>query len=257
MKSTNIFRILIAILIFGFFSPNLLAQSTKKERNLITAGNSLYEEGKYSAALEKYKAALKANPSSAVAQYNMGLCELRLGTNQADTTQTAQKMKQEGSEAMRRVAQMAKEKPNLAAKANYNLGNVAFMDEDYNSALNFYKQALRLDPADNNARRNLRITQLKMQNQNQDNKDNKNNQDKDNKKDQEKEQEKKDDQQQNQDNQQQQQPPKQNPQQPDISDQAAEQILNAMENKENQTRARVANKEGQKSKGRMRSPYNW
>ena len=41
MKSTNIFRILIAILIFGFFSPNLLAQSTKKERNLITAGNSL------------------------------------------------------------------------------------------------------------------------------------------------------------------------------------------------------------------------
>ena len=41
-------------------------ESTRKERHNITAGNKLYNEGKYRAAMLKYQDALKENPSSAV-----------------------------------------------------------------------------------------------------------------------------------------------------------------------------------------------
>ena len=74
---------------------------------------------------------------------------------------------------MEMVAKMGSRKPDLASKANYNLGNVCFNSEDYKRALDYYKQALRLNPDDAAAKRNLRITQLKMQNDNQDKNDDK------------------------------------------------------------------------------------
>lgn len=252
-------RFLIILFLCFFFMPtgvDLLAQSnsTKKERNLITQGNKLYNDGKYKEAMQKYSMALQENPSSLVGKYNLGLSQIRLGSNSSDTTQTAKEMLAKGCQAMEQVANRGKENPDLASRANYNLGNVAFNSEDYQKAEGLYKQALRFNPDDNNARRNLRITQLKLK---QSQKQDKNN---DNKEDQDKDKEEKQDQNQNQQNQNQdqnkdQQPPKQN--QSDINPQTAEQILNAMENKENQTRARVANQQGEKSRGASRSRLNW
>ncbi|MCH5238240.1 MAG: tetratricopeptide repeat protein, partial [Muribaculaceae bacterium] len=176
---------------------------------------------------------MKENSSSAVAKYNLGLSEVRLGVNPADTSQTAKNMKKDGISQLQQVAKMAKEKPSLASRANYNLGNVSFIDEDYSSALNYYKEALRINPEDDDARRNLRITQLKLQNQdNQDNNQDQNQDQQEEKEDNKDNQDNKQDQNQDeQDNQQ-----NQSPQQQDINSQTAEQILNAIENKENQTR---------------------
>ena len=58
-----------------FSEPQLQAQensapSTKKERNHITKGNKLYEEGKFKEAMAQYQAALDENPSSVVGKYN-------------------------------------------------------------------------------------------------------------------------------------------------------------------------------------------
>lgn len=261
MKRYFIFLLLANLFVLGIFEPAYGQNvSTKKERNLITAGNELYEKGNFKDALSKYKEALKENASSSVAQYNLGLTEIRIGSNPSDTTQAAQEMLQSGCSLMEKVARMGSEKPGLASKANYNLGNVAFNSEDYGKAIEFYKQALRLNPDDNNARRNLRIAQLKQQNQ--DNQDNQNDQNQD--QDQQQEEQNND---QNQDQEQQQDQnnqdnSSQNNQQPqpqpgELNAQTAEQILNAMENKENQTRARVANEQGEKSNQRKRSRYNW
>ena len=139
------------------------------------------------------------------------------------------------------VILMAKEKPGLASKANYNLGNIEFNREKYAEAINFYKQALRIDPKDENARKNLRIAQLKQQNQNNDNKDNQDNkqdQQQDQNKDQQQDQDKNKDQNQDQ-NKDQNQDQKKDNQQQNINNQTASQILQAVDNKENQTRARV------------------
>lgn len=146
-------------------------------------------------------------------------------------------------------------KPVLASRANYNLGNLAFSNEDYQSALGLYKQALRLNPDDNDARRNLRITQLKLQNQNQDkDKDKNQKQNQDQNKDQDKDQNKDKDKDQNKDQNKEDKQDKQNqPQQNNsgMSPEAAKQILQAMENKENQTRNRLVN---QQQNGKPGSP---
>ncbi len=229
-------------------------ESNRKERNAITAGNKLYNDGRYRAAMLKYQEALKMNPNSAVARYNLGLSQIRLGSNPSDTTQTAKDMLKKGCESMEMVSKLGSQKPDLAAKANYNLGNVCFNSEGYPQALDYYKQALRLNPDDAAAKRNLRITQLKMQNQNQDKDKNQ-----DQNKDQNKDQNQNKDQDQNKDQNQDQQQNKNQQQQPqDINQQTADQILKAMENKENQTRARVGNgSQGDKTKGQNRSRKNW
>lgn len=237
-------------------------ESNRKERNAITAGNKLYNDGRYRAAMLKYQEALKMNPNSAVARYNLGLSQIRLGSNPSDTTQTAKDMLKKGCESMEMVSKLGSQKPDLAAKANYNLGNVCFNSEGYPQALDYYKQALRLNPDDAAAKRNLRITQLKMQNQNQDkdkNQDQNKDQNQDQKKDQNKDQNQNKDQDQNKDQNQDQQQNKNQQQQPqDINQQTADQILKAMENKENQTRARVGNgSQGDKTKGQNRSRKNW
>ncbi|MDE5676176.1 MAG: tetratricopeptide repeat protein, partial [Muribaculaceae bacterium] len=208
----------------------------------------------------KYQQALKENPSSAVARYNLGLSQIRLGSNPSDTTQAAKDMLANGAKAMEQISQLGREKPQLASRANYNLGNIAFNSEDYSNALNYYKQSLRLNPNDEAARRNLRITQLKLQNQNQDqNQDQQQNQDQnqDQNKDQNQDQNKDQQQDQNKD-QQQDQNKDQQQNQPDINQQTADQILKAMENKENQTRARVSTgNQGDKSTAKNRTRKNW
>lgn len=252
---------LVLVLAGAFFCQEARGEkieSNRKERNYITEGNKLYNEGRYRAAMQKYQQALNMNPSSAAGRYNLGLSQIRLGSNPSDTTQAAKDMLKKGCESMEQVAKLGGQKPNLASRANYNLGNVAFNSEDFSNALNYYKQALRLNPDDAAAKRNLRITQLKLQDQNQDkdkdqNKDQ--NEDQNENKDQNKDQEQKQNPDQNKD---QQQNKDQHYKQQDINQQTADQILKAMENKENQTRARVGTgNQGDKSTGRDRSRKNW
>lgn len=233
--------------------------STKKERNHITKGNKYYEEGKYKEAMTQYQLALQENPSSQVGRYNMALSEILIGSNPNDTTQAAKTMLERGVKGMEQVANLGIKRASLASKANYNLGNVAFNSEDYQKAVDYYKKSLRLNPEDDNARRNLRIAQLKIQNQDQ-------NQDQDQDQDQDQQDQNQDQKDQNQDQEQDQQDQNQDQQdqnqdqqdqQSAMNPQTAEQILNAIENKENQTRARVAGQNAEKSQQRNKNRRNW
>lgn len=237
--------------------PAFADGSSRQERRTILDGNRLFNEGKFSAAAKKYQDALKINPASAVGKYNLGLSQIKQVSNPKDTTARNKELLRKANENLSAVAGLGAQKPSLASKANYNLGNLSFNMEDYGSAINFYKQALRLDPNSDKARKNLRIAQLKQQNQNKDknkdqNKDqdkNKDqNKDKDKNKDQNKDQNK--DNQQNQDKQQQQQPNQMN-------QQTADQILQALENKEAATRAKFNASKAEKSTGNGRSRKNW
>ena len=156
------------------------------------------------------------------------------------------------------MASLARTKPGLAAKANFNLGNLEFNAKDYQKAVDYYKQALRIDPSDDKARKNLRIAQKNLQKKNQDqNKDNnQENQDKD-KNDKEQENEKnKNDKDQNQD--QNKDKDQKDDSRQNLSQQSAAQILQAIDNKESTTRARVnkANK-GDKSEASGRNTRRW
>lgn len=228
----------------AFATPN------RQERRFVSQGNELYKGGHYLEAGEKYKQALKIMPESKEAAYNLGLTYIRrAGEAQSDSLR--QQLVQAGAQAMQEVAQAFKDKPMLAANALFNLGNIAFNSQDFASAVDSYKQSLRINPNDENTRRNLRIAQKKLQ-QNQDNQNQDKNEENDNKDQDKDKQDQKQDQQQNQ-QEQQQQPPQQ-----EMNPQAADQILNAMENKENQTRARVnKSNNGEKAVGRGKNTKRW
>ena len=191
-------------------------RSTKRERNAIKEGNDLYGKQRYAEAETLYKKALEENPENTVAQFNLASSYLK---------QRGEDLVNKGDSLVRSADAMTGKlagapQPEIAQSAFYDRGNVAYKAEDYAAAIEHYKNALRRNPSDDNARENLRLAQLKKQEQDQD-KDN--NQNKDQNK----------DQQQDKDQQKQQQ------QQGSLSDANANQILKAMEDKENGTRRKV------------------
>ena len=253
-KYFQIILLLFAVLA-AYPSVSYAAKSVRAERRAVNAGNKLVMDGKLADAIRQYEAAIKANPESEVARFNLGLTQINLSKSVQNNDSLSQKLLSVGAQYMEQISRLGRENPSLASKASYNLGNLAFEKEDYAGAISMYKQALRLDPKFDNARRNLRIAQLKQQNQdknqNKDNKDNKENQDK-------KDQQDKQDHQQNQ-NQDQQDQKQQPPQQykSNINPQTAEQILKAVENNETHTRLQQGNPLGEQSSGARSSLKNW
>lgn len=256
------FKIFFSLMLIS--STTLFGQSVRSERRLINAGNDLFREGKYAEAVQKYRGALVENPSSAVAKFNLGLSRVTMAEKIEKNDSVSQRLLAEGINDLTEIARMGDKKSDLASKANYNLGNLNFEKEDYASAIQLYKQALRLNPNFNDARRNLRIAQLKQQNKKDNNKDNNQDNNRDQKDQQDKQQDQqnqdKKDQQNQQDqqqNQQDQQDKQQTPPDNEISPQTASQILNAVENNEAQTRARKGNKEGEKARGAAGNLRKW
>lgn len=247
--------ILMSVMLLGISAVPMAQASTRAERRLVTKGNKLYTERKFVEAESVYQEALRENPQSTSARYNLGLSQLRQVKNLKDSTPKTQKLIEGARQNFTEAARNVKQRPGIAAKANYNLGNMEFNMEQYQKAIDYYKQSLRIDPDDDNARRNLRIAQKKLQQQNQD-KD----KDKDKQNQNQDQQDKKD--QQDQKNQQQQQPQqqeqKQQPQEQKINEQTAQRILQAMDSKENQTRARVNRAaKGEKSIGNGGARKRW
>ena len=239
--------------------------STKAERNFIRNGNKLFEEKNYAEAEVEFNKALQANPSSAVAAYNLALT-LAMQAEPNDSTGIIQ----HADSLFNFAASITKDKQ-LKAMAHYNMGNLAYNSNQFDKAINDYKNALRAMPSDDDARYNLRMAQLKLQeqqqnqqNQNQDQNQNQNqnkDQNQDKNKDQNKDQnqqnqDKNKDQNQNQQDQQNQQNQNQNQnqnqqqqQQQSSSQQQAkagqmdersmQQVLKAMENKEKETQQKL------------------
>lgn len=244
----------IITLLISAMAVGLSAQTstTKRERNYIKEGNALFAKQRYAEAEVAYRKALEENAASEVATFNLASSLLKQSGN-ADPNKGNNPM----SEATQLLTDLAKNAQTaaIAEKAFYNLGNISFNNEKYQESINMYKNALRRNPDNNDARDNLRLAQLKLQQQqqNQDkdqNKDKKQdkNQDQKQKQDQNKNQDQnqnKDDKQnqnkdQNNGNQDKEKPDNKQDLQPQgISDANAEKILKTMENEENATRRRV------------------
>lgn len=256
--------------------------STKSERNAIVEGNQYFHDGKFSDAEAAYKKALTDNPNSQMAAFNLATTFLRQAPElKNDSFPNPQQQGGDGKEpqlsqqlnsAIEILQNLAQNSPNpaIVSLAAYDLGNIAYRQQNYPQAIECYKEALRKQPKFNDARYNLRMAQLKNkdnqknQNKNQDkNKDQQ--QDKNKEKDKDKDKNKDKDKDKNQDQQQQNQNKDKNQQQQNqqqnkgsMSGQNMDQILRSMQNQENATQQRVnAARAKQQAGERARTQNKW
>ena len=116
---------------------------------LVEEGNRLYHEGKLAEALEKYRAAQAADPRAAAPlHYNIGNVLYRQGE--------FEKAYEEYRQAF-----SARER-DLAEGARFNAGNAHFSNKNWPEAIRNYQEALRLDPSDQDAKKNLELALLQM-----------------------------------------------------------------------------------------------
>lgn len=202
----------------------LFAQTDK---SLVKEGNSDYKKKNYSEAETKYRKSLQTNPQSPTASYNLGNALYKQG-KEAEAEQYYS-----GSAAMDKDKE-------TQADAYYNLGNAKLKAQKYQESVDAYKQALKLNDKNEDARYNLAyaLSKLRQQQQQQQQKDQQQQ-----KKDQQ--QQKKDQQQQQQDQkkqQEQQQEQQQAQKKEKISKEDAERMLQALKNDEKKLQKKLSKK---------------
>ncbi|MDE6144973.1 MAG: VWA domain-containing protein, partial [Muribaculaceae bacterium] len=137
--------------------------SVRKERRLIRQGNAEFEKGHYSEAEILYRRALNENPASEVAQFNQALAQLHLS---ADNAESNAELLANAAGVMQKLMAEGQNRE-VAEWSAYNMGNLAFNQQNLQGALEGYKQALRKNPANEKARENMRFVQKQMENQDQ------------------------------------------------------------------------------------------
>ncbi|MCC8188084.1 MAG: tetratricopeptide repeat protein [Bacteroides sp.] len=203
-------------IIFGLFlliCGQVSAQ--KQERDYIRKGNRQYKDSLFVDAEINYRKALEINPASAQAYTNLG------------NALAYQDNFQEAMEQYMSAAKIEKDKDKLAA-IFHNAGVLLHAAQEYEKAIECYKQSLRNNPKDDETRYNLALAQKMLQDQ-QDQQDQQQDQDQQNdQQDQQQDQDQNNDNdnqdQQNQD----QQPPEPEQNENEMSKENAEQLLNSV-----------------------------
>ena len=212
-----------------------ITASAQTDRQYIREGNKQFRVGQYDKAEVSYRKAVEKNPKNPQAAYNLGNALMAQKKDSAAVQQFEQATRIETN-------------PLRKAAAYHNMGVICQTHKMYGEAIEAYKNALRLNPNDDETRYNLVLCkkqkqkQDKNQQQNQDKKDDQKNDDqkKDDQKDQNKD--KKDDKQQQQ-------------QKPQMSKDNAEQLLNAAIQNEKMTQDKM--KKQQQQPQRRNVLKNW
>ena len=208
--------------------------SAQTDRQYVRQGNKLFNAGDFANAEVSYRKAIEKNPKNPQAVYNLG---------------NALMAQQKDSAAVEQFENAAKLETNPLRKYRsfHNLGVICQTHKMYGEAIEAYKNALRLNPNDDETRYNLVLCkhQKQQQDQNKQNQDQKDNQKKDDKQEQQKQDQEKD----KKDQQKQEQP------KPQMSKENAEQLLNAAIQNEKQTQDRL--KKAQQQPQRRNIQKNW
>lgn len=238
------------ICILTAVSVDVAAQVDKRD---VRRGNRDFRKENFKEAEIEYRKGIVKDSLSVASNYNLA------------STLYRQNNAQEAQKVLDRIKEVAPASE-AASDYYYNLGDAALANQDYQTAVDAFKQSLLRNPGDLDAKENYIYARKKLEEQqnqqNQNNQDNQQNQDQnqDQNDQNQNDQGNKDDQQdkQEQDNQQNQQDQngQQPQQQPKITPQAAQQMLQAIQAKEKETQDKV-NKEKAKALQSRQKEKNW
>ncbi len=234
-SSVNSVLLLLTLMLL---SPSLLSSAmAQTDRQYVRQGNKQFRSGDYPNAEVSYRKAIEKNPKNSQAVFNLGNALMAQKKDSAAVQQFESASKLETN-------------PLRKAQAFHNMGVICQTHKMYGEAIEAYKNALRLNPNDNETRYNYVLCkhQQQKQNQNQQNQNQQGNDDQ--KKDQQKDQQKPDQKKDQQDDKKQQEQPK-----PQMSKENAEQLLNAAIQNEKQTQDKL--KKAQQQPQRRNIQKNW
>jgi len=235
------------VLVVALFLLAFANKTTAQTNLLLQQGNKLYDEQRYKEAAFDYSKALAKDPNNTSGLFNLG------------NSLYQQKQYDSSRKVMEATSKMLKDKNGQAA-ANYNIGNSYMAQQKWEDAANAYKQTLRKNPQDVDAKYNLSYAeemlkkqqQQQQQQQKQDKKDQKQDKkDQKDKKDDKKDQDKKDKEQQNKggnddkdkkDDQDKDQQPQSQPGK--LSEKDAERLLNALQQEEKKLQDKMKKEKG-------------
>ena len=231
-----------------------LSASAQADRHDVRAGNRKFKKGQFKEAEIDYRKAVVRDSTSLKAQYDLASALYR----QQDFAGAA------------KALESVREQEALPAQYHYNAGDVACAQKDWQAAVDAFRQALLLDPADLDAKENYIYAKKMLENQqnggggggdnNQD--QNQQNQNQNQNQDQNQDQQNQDNNQNQNQNQDQDQDKDQNQgqggqdQQPQISPQQAQQMLRAIQAKEKETQDKVNTEKAALLKSRQKEK-NW
>lgn len=195
-----------------------IGAQAQSDRQYVRQGNKQFRLGNYAEAEVRYRKAVEKNERNPQANYNLGNALLAQRKDSSAVSQLEMAAKLETA-------------PIRKAQAYHNIGVICQNKKMFGEAIEAYKEALRLNPADDETRYNLALCKRQQKQQQQDQQQQQQNQNQ-----QKQEQDKKDQQQQQQKQDQQQQKQQQQPQ---MSKENAEQMLNAAIQEEKQTQERM------------------
>lgn len=244
----NMKRILVTLMLI----LSVTALFAQKERWQVRSGNKAYGKGDFQKAELEYRRALEKDSASLRAKYNLA--------NAMYKNQNAEAAQQMAGKMLSDSTGIQPSEKDMSA-IFHNMGNYSLAQKKWSEAVESYKNSLRINPDDMETKSNLAYAQKMLKNeqdkQNQQNQDNKDNKDK---KDQDKKEDKKDNKDNKKDNKDQNQDSKQdqnkNQPPPKITPQAAQQMLQAIQNKENETQEKVK-KEKAKLLESQQKEKNW
>ena len=137
------------LLIACVFLNTISMVYAQHENKVIRNGNQLYQNKKFGQAENKYKEALTKNKESKEAAFNLG------------DALYEQKKYEEATEQFNATAKTAKDKK-IQSQAYHNLGNSYLQNKKYEESINAYKNALKMNPDDDDTRYNLAYAKSKL-----------------------------------------------------------------------------------------------
>ena len=138
---------LVILSIFVFAFPSLLGAQQVEE--VIKKGNDLYKQQQYEPAKAAYEVALAKDSSNMIARFNLANTVYRLSKS---------------DDAIKSFDELAVKykNPDEKARAYYNKGVVLSNQKRLEASIEEYKNALRQDPNDKEARENLQKALLEL-----------------------------------------------------------------------------------------------
>lgn len=226
---------ILALLMLVLLDP--LALLAQADRHDVRQGNRRYGREDWKEAELSYRKALVKDSLSAAARYNLASALYR----------------QENYEGAREMMGSFEGQENLSSDIYYNSGDVALQLKDYAAAVEAFKQSLLLNPGDLDAKENYIYAKKMLENQQNQQQGGGGGQNDQNDQDDQNDQNNQDDSQNTDDGQ---EPPQNQPDESRISPRQAEQMLNAMQAREQQTRDKVDREKAAALKSRQKEK-NW